>query len=195
MKDEQVRRHILDTVKTFFFAYGSDGVSMSRLAQEMKMSKKTIYKYFKFKEDLILCIIDELKANLERELEQIMSNPDIPPMDKIKMLVRKKVDIISQVKPPFINDINRSGVIKKSVEEIEDKMVPSCLIVLKEGQTHGVVREDINPEFFIEVVNTAIDKMLNFDALKRLSVSPDRAMEMIFDICLNGILVREEGSG
>lgn len=195
MKDEQIKRHILDTAKTLFFTYGSDGVSMSRIAQELKMSKKTIYKYFKYKEDLILCIIDKLRQNLETELNQIINNPDIAAMEKIKLLVRKKVDIISQVKPPFIKDINRSGVIKKSVEEIEDKMLPSCLIVLKEGQAHRVVREDINPEFFIEMVNAAIDKILNFDALRRLSVSPDRAMEMIFDICLNGILIREGGNG
>ena len=195
MKDEQVKQHILDTVRQFFFTYGSDGISMSKLAQEMKMSKKTIYKHFKFKEDLIICIIDDLRNKLKIELEQIMNNPDIPAMDKIKLLVRKKVDIISQVKPPFMKDINRSGDVKRSVEQIEEMLIPSCLIVMKEGQEQGVVRKDMNLEFFLEVVNAAIDKFLNFDALKRFSISPDRAMEMVFDICLNGILVKEEESG
>lgn len=195
MKDERVRQHIIDTVKDYFFSYGSNGVSMSKLAREMKMSKKTIYKYFKSKEELTLKVIEDTREKLVVKLDAVVHDPRLCLMEKIKRLIKLKVDILSQVKPPFMRDIDRHAVIKNSVNQIEDRIIPSHLgIILEQGQKEGLIRGDIDLNFFYEILSGAVNRIINFDALHRLSLSADKAAEMIFDVCLNGILVRGEES-
>ena len=195
MKDQKVKQHIIDMVKPYLFTYGSSGVSMSQLAKELRMSKKTIYKYFKSKEELTISIIDNEVNKLEAALEKIVQDSSIPILEKIKLLIRKKVEIISEVKPPFIRDIDKHCVIKKQVDQVEEKIVPNYLgIVLEEAQKMGLVRKDIDLRIFNEIIRASIDRIINFETLNRLSISADRAMELVFDICINGILLKEGDS-
>jgi len=60
--DEKVR--ILNQVFSLFAKYGFDGISMDEVAKRVGLSKATIYKYFKSKEDIVRVMVEEITAHL-----------------------------------------------------------------------------------------------------------------------------------
>ncbi|MCK5457664.1 MAG: helix-turn-helix transcriptional regulator, partial [Melioribacteraceae bacterium] len=57
-----------------FFRDGFRKVSMDELAKEMKISKKTIYRHFASKEEIVEATVDSLQTNLKRAIDQIINN-------------------------------------------------------------------------------------------------------------------------
>ena len=58
MKEEQ----IIEAARDLFSTYGYKRVSMDEIAKRANVTKKTVYSYFKSKEELLkYCINDEIK--------------------------------------------------------------------------------------------------------------------------------------
>ena len=55
---DEKRLEILERAVAVYMKYGIKSVTMDDLSQELGMSKKTIYKYFADKNDLIQSIIE-----------------------------------------------------------------------------------------------------------------------------------------
>jgi len=60
--DEKIR--ILNQVFSLFAKYGFDGISMDEVAKRVGLSKGSIYKYFKSKEDIVRDMVNEATAHL-----------------------------------------------------------------------------------------------------------------------------------
>jgi AcrR family transcriptional regulator len=55
---ERRRSYILDTAEKLFFSKGYDNVSMDDIANEVELSKATLYLYFKDKESLYFGVVN-----------------------------------------------------------------------------------------------------------------------------------------
>ena len=195
MQKDRIKAYIIETAKEYFYNYGTVAVSMSELARVMKMSKKTIYKYFKSKEQLALAVFKDTQNELLTKLENTYNSPHLSILNKIKMLVKQKVEVASKMKPSYIKDIKKYIDLELSVERTEDEIVTGYLLkILEDGKKKGIVREDVDLILFIEVLKGAINRFLSYEALNRFSISTDKAIEMIFDICLNGVLTNKPQS-
>jgi AcrR family transcriptional regulator len=66
---------ILEVAERIFFQYGYSNTSMEEIANECGMSKKTLYKYFKSKEGILLeCVKRRIDYNSNIISEIIYSN-------------------------------------------------------------------------------------------------------------------------
>ncbi|MGB0896186.1 MAG: TetR/AcrR family transcriptional regulator [Flavobacteriaceae bacterium] len=62
---------ILDTAGNMFLNYGFKSVTMDDIANEMSISKKTIYKYFQHKVDLVDASTDYVQKTIDTALKEI----------------------------------------------------------------------------------------------------------------------------
>ncbi len=67
MKEEQV----INAARKLFNKYGFKRVSMDEIAKEARVTKKTIYSYFKSKEDLLKYFIEEEVINMKNIVEEL----------------------------------------------------------------------------------------------------------------------------
>ena len=67
MKEEQ----IVDTARRLFGKYGYKRVSMDEIAREANVTKKTIYSYFKSKEDILKFFLNEEVQNMKKIVEEV----------------------------------------------------------------------------------------------------------------------------
>jgi AcrR family transcriptional regulator len=67
---EQLRRAILDAARKIFVADGYENFSMRKLAQQIEYSPGNVYLYFKSKEELFRCLVEE---SFERLLQTLTS--------------------------------------------------------------------------------------------------------------------------
>ena len=57
---EKKKKHILEKTAELYLKYGIRSVTMEDVSREVGISKKTLYQYFKDKEDLVNQTIDNL---------------------------------------------------------------------------------------------------------------------------------------
>ena len=64
------KEDILKAAKELFSAYGYKKVSMNEIAEKANVTKKTIYSYFKDKEDLFKQILSNEMENMKTIIEK-----------------------------------------------------------------------------------------------------------------------------
>lgn len=67
---EQLRQAILTAAEEMFVKEGFENVSMRKIARKIEYSPTTIYLYFKDKEELFCCLLEEYFAKLKRIMNQ-----------------------------------------------------------------------------------------------------------------------------
>ena len=80
--DSDAARHILAGARQHFFAHGFRGVTMDDLAEELGMSKKTLYAHFPSKTALLEAVIADKLRSVEAGLKGVMGGraADFPAM-------------------------------------------------------------------------------------------------------------------
>ena len=62
---------IVEAARNLFYRYGFKKVSMDEIANEAGVTKRTIYMYFKSKEDLLKYFIQEEIENMKEIVEEV----------------------------------------------------------------------------------------------------------------------------
>src|SRR5258706_16154180 len=102
----EAQEKILKSSLQLFFKYGIKHVTMDDIARELGMSKKTIYQFYKEKDDLgnQLCEI-EMK---ERECQFNEMNQTIKdPIQEIMMISLKMREMLQNINPMFFLDLQK----------------------------------------------------------------------------------------
>jgi len=63
------RQRIVETARAHFFGHGFRSVTMEDLAEELGISKKTLYAHFAGKRQLLQAVLDDKFASLEAKLK------------------------------------------------------------------------------------------------------------------------------
>ena len=92
-RKDQKTSQIISSAISEFLHNGLDAASMHRIAEDAEVSKRTLYKYFPTKEELIEAIIDRLMEGfLEMKLPDFSENQPID--QQISKLLDHKVELI-----------------------------------------------------------------------------------------------------
>lgn len=102
------KENVIKAARFLFSKYGYRKVSMDEIAGEANVSKKTIYTYFKDKNDLIrYFLVDEI--NEMNKLADEIDKKDIPFEDKIHELIMVQLD--------YRNNSKLLGTLLQEVEQ------------------------------------------------------------------------------
>ncbi|MCD7948586.1 MAG: TetR/AcrR family transcriptional regulator [Oscillospiraceae bacterium] len=61
---DEAKTRVAYQVFSLFALHGFDGISMDEVARQVKLSKATLYKYFKSKEDIVCDMVGEIRGHL-----------------------------------------------------------------------------------------------------------------------------------
>ena len=92
-KKLEIRESILEASYMLFHRYGIRSVSMDDIARELTISKKTIYQYFKDKDDLVSTVTAR-HMDMERQEMAEIENSSVDAIDelaKISVCLRKNL--------------------------------------------------------------------------------------------------------
>src|SRR5262245_21091431 len=68
---DSIRQRIVDAARAHFFGHGFRSVTMDDLAQELGISKKTLYAHFPGKFDLLEAVLTDKLASVEATLKEV----------------------------------------------------------------------------------------------------------------------------
>ena len=142
------QRQIVDAARKVIIKYGSEHVTVRRIAEEIGVSEGAIYRHFKSKRDILTFLIEDIENTLLCGLESLpLSSPltlaileETMATHMANVVQRRGVSfqVIAEIVSFGDKKLNRqaSAVINKYTERIR--------AILSEGVKTGAVREDID---------------------------------------------------
>ena len=147
MNEDTTKTRIIEGAKKLFQLYGFMRITIDEIAVNLKISKKTIYKHFKSKDDLIISITgtiqDQAREQIRNLLDRKLGFPDTM-MELLKIMQ----GIMMQITPPMMQDMRTMPHIWEEIDAKRRKMVAEHFATLIErGQKSGEIRKDVDPKF------------------------------------------------
>ncbi len=93
---KQRRLAILERAFALFAAEGYDGVTYQKIADRCEISRTTIYKYFKNKEQIFDYAISLATGNLTTMLEKVLNRKDWTAVEKIRRILHITIKMLAE---------------------------------------------------------------------------------------------------
>jgi AcrR family transcriptional regulator len=187
LKDQEIKTEILHNFRKAAAEKGFKKVSLDRLAAEMVISKKTIYKYFPGKEDLVAACLNEINDELDKSVKDIFEEQHpsrdmlVSALIKIFIQMSANVNILQDLHRYYpelwsVFDERRAARIKLAERFIEKGIAA--------GQFHNV---NVKVALFSYVA--AVRTVINPSFLKTNKIEFNEAYESLITLFLNGLLM------
>jgi len=185
-----VRQRIVDAARVHFFRHGFRSVTMDDLADELAISKKTLYAHFPGKFDLLEAVLADKFASVEATLKQVTRAHPHDFAATLPELLAGTQRELDEIKPPFVRDMRQKAPqVFKGVERRRGALIQRYFGKLfVEGQRAGMVRKDVPAKLMIEILLALVESIMNPPKMEELQMLPKEGFAGILKIVLEGAL-------
>ena len=193
MKTIDIEKSIVVTSTELFLTLGFKSVTMDDIAEEMKISKKTIYTFFANKEALVQSVVFSMYNHITTNLTQIREKANNP----ISELYEVKMFIMHQLKGEKTSPQHQLRKYYPNIhKELQKKQFDFMTKSVKKSLTKGVemklFRPSIDIDFISRMYFNGMVGIKNVDMFPTQKYSPEQLMENYLDYHLRAI-VTEDG--
>jgi AcrR family transcriptional regulator len=181
-------RKIVNAARRYFLAHGFRTITMNDLAEELGMSKKTLYVFFPSKAALLEAVLLEKFHDIDAELDRITIDcSDVPAaLHRFLACVQRHTE---EVQPPFVRDIRREPELFAIVEARRRDVIWRYFSkLLGEGRRSGIIRKEIPTTHIVEMLLAAVQALLNPSKMAELDLTPKTGFTTIIKVILEGVL-------
>jgi AcrR family transcriptional regulator len=188
-----MRSHILSTAKTLFLQFGFSKVTVDEIASRLGISKKTIYKYFTSKDELINTLLEQTISEMDAQCKGILQREDLGFVEKLREMMKNIAVQYSALHRPLMEDLERNAPhIWRRIAEFRSTLVHQGFgKLLREGIEQGMFRDDIDEKLILMIYLNAIESSINPQSLASLPFSAVQVYEAILKVIYEGILTSE----
>ena len=189
MKSTDLEKSIVATSTELFLTLGFKSVTMDDIAEEMKISKKTIYTFFANKEALVQSVVFSMYSYITTNLTQIREKASNP----ISELYEVKMFIMHQLKGEKTSPQHQLRKYYPNIhKELQKKQFDFMTKSVKKSLTKGVemklFRPSIDIDFISRMYFNGMVGIKNVDMFPIEKYSPEQLMENYLDYHLRAIV-------
>ena len=189
MKSIDLEKSIVVTSTELFLTLGFKSVTMDDIAEEMKISKKTIYTFFANKEALVQSVVFSMYSYITSNLTQIREKASNP----ISELYEVKMFIMHQLKGEKTSPQHQLRKYYPNIhKELQKKQFDFMTKSVKKSLTKGVemklFRPSIDIDFISRMYFNGMVGIKNVDMFPIEKYSPEQLMENYLDYHLRAIV-------
>jgi AcrR family transcriptional regulator len=184
------RQRIVEAARAHFFSHGFRSVTMDDLAEELGISKKTLYAHFPGKIEVLEAVLADKFAGVEAKLTEISrAYPHDFPTALHELLASMQREL-DEIKPPFVRDMRQKAPhVFKTVERRRAGLIERFFGKLfVEGQRTGMVRNDVPAKLMIEILLAMVQAIMNPPTMEELGLMPKEGFSGIVKVVLEGAL-------
>ena len=141
MSISKTRQKLVDVARQLFAMNGLENTTMNDIAQSSGKGRRTLYTYFKSKEDIYFAVIESELERLSDKLDEVAAKR-IPPQDKIIELIYMHLSMIRET-------VVRNG------KNFDDAEIELFRKVFREGKEDGEFDID-NVELVADITHYCI---------------------------------------
>jgi AcrR family transcriptional regulator len=184
----EVREKIIYGAIELFMKYGFKSITMDDIARHLSISKKTIYQFFKDKDELIYIVTELYLEQEQKDFEciHLKASNSIEELYLVSKCVRKNM---SELNPSILFDLQKyHHKAWKKFLEFKDRVfgtgIKECL---EKGIREGNFRNNINVEILAKLRMEQVQLVFNEDVFPRDKFDFKEVQMQIFEHFIYGI--------
>jgi len=186
-------QRIVEAARAHFFSHGFRSVTMDDLAEELAISKKTLYAHFPSKITLLKAVLADKCAGVEAKLEEITRAYPHDFSAALHELLANTQRELDEIKPPFVRDMRQKApqvfkIVERRRAELIERFFGKLFI---EGQRTGIVRKDLPAKLMIEILLAAVQAIVNPAKVEDLGLTPKTGFASVVKVVLEGVITRK----
>jgi len=189
MQEIDMKNLILVKFQALSAVRGIKNVTVDMLAKECGISKKTFYKYYQSKDEIVENFADNVVNNIAEEfvlIRKSKSNPE----EMINAFFDIIFAIIKNIPSAMIQDIRRFYPdVEARINTLREKYSVVFVATIKEGIKSGVFK-DINPLFLEGFYLGAVNEVFKPEFILKNNITINEAVSSFKTILLTGLLRR-----
>ena len=176
---------------TEFLEKGSFKTTMDELAKGLKISKKTIYKFFPSKVILLEKMLNYFQEKVKTELFNIVES-DKSKIDKLIEVGSFFAKFSLRMSKTKIIDFSKNEPkLWKVIDNFRTHVLEHVWeVIIVEGKQEGLI-VDKNNKIILTIILSSLKGIINPSFLTTNNISIKNAFEEIFPILINGILTEK----
>jgi AcrR family transcriptional regulator len=184
-----LRSRIVDAARELFHEHGYSKVSATEIAQAIGISKKTLYKEFETKEDILRAVILPKLQESAKQIDGIIADRAMPVLEKLKEVMSMIGFQHQRVSPVLSRDVFiHAPQVWQEIHEVKQARFRKFGTLLEEGIKRGVFRSDVPAEVILRSYTAAVENLMAPQTLGELPCTAQVAFQSLITILFEGIL-------
>jgi AcrR family transcriptional regulator len=188
-----LKTRILQKAFALFLAKGFTRVTTQDIASALGISKKTLYKYYSSKHEIVATAIERNLEGLGSRFDTIMHTGEWGFNEKfarVLMLIQKQIVSISEI---FLEDMSRHiPDVWEKIDSFRRKRVLAVLHrLMVQGQAEGSVRRDLDLDAVLFLLFGTINNSITPERLLRAGFPLEKVLATMIDLFYKGLLTAQ----
>lgn len=166
------------------------GTTADDIAGEIGISKATLYKTFRSKEEILRAVVRENMGEIQAGVEERIGDASLGFVEKLVSLLSFLADRISRFGPFLLRDIQRAapGLWQEVHEFRRDKLLKNFRIILESGRREGYFRSDVDLDLLLQMFISLVQQFVTPEEVRRTGRPPAAILGSIIRVFFQGIL-------
>lgn len=179
---------LLERTSTVFMKYGLKSVTMDDLCREIGVSKKTIYKYFEDKNDLVLSIMN-FKVGMDKEICHVCTRSATNAIDEIVNISNFVIEQFANINPSVFYDLPKHY--PEAWKIMHDHKWNFVLNNVRDniirGKEENLYRENLNPEVIARYYVAGMDSIMEAEVYPYPEFKTDEILAEVLRFHIRGL--------
>ena len=177
---QQLKGRILQIATVLFHQHGIKQVKMDDIANDLRISKRTLYEVYENKEDLLFEVLQQ-HDNVERQQLLEFDKPGTNVINIILEIYRVRTAEFITVNPLFFEDLQKYPNLLTYVRKLHNDKEAEIVAFIERGKNEGLFLENVNYGIVRELTFASEQFVMNNFLFKRYDITElSRIMIMLF---------------
>ena len=187
--ETETRDRIIATANRLFMEHKYSRVTMEEIAGELGISKKTLYKYFPNKEEILRAAVHRMMHEGAALLDPILNNSNLSFTEKLHGFMSVVARQTMKITPAIVDDISRNAPeIWHEIDTFRQKRFQMMGRLIREGIEQGLLRSDLNEELVVSLYMTMMRGMMIPDKIISEGHGPQDVVRTIATVFFEGMM-------
>jgi AcrR family transcriptional regulator len=189
------QKQIADAACNVIIKYGSEHVTVKRIAKEVGISETAIYRHFRSKREILSFLIEDIEKFLMSGIK--LSSPNSATTIKvIETTIKTHMSSVIQRKGMSFQVIAEiislgSKKLSKQVYDVINKYIEGIKYILETGLENGVIKKNVDLDAAALLFYGMVQGLINIWALSNYDLNAEERFLALWDIYKKAILNTE----
>jgi AcrR family transcriptional regulator len=188
----EVKEKIISGARQLFTKYGIRSITMDMIAEQLGVSKRTIYENFKDKDELLKYCIDEGMTEQRAKIYELIKNSENV-IDATFNFIKYSINIYKTFNLLFFYDIQKyyPELCELKIKHNDKQNLDRTIELLNQGKSEYLFRNEINVEIVARLISEQFKILNNQDVFPESKFSKIEVFENIVINFIRGIATEE----
>jgi len=188
------QRQIVDAARIVIIKYGSENLTVKKIAKEVGISETAVYRHFKSKRDILFLLVEYIERILLEDISRA-THKGAKPLEILNNGLRNQISAVEKrrgISFQVIAEIISLGdkKLNSRVSQAINKYTACLKDLLIEGVKSGEIRDDIDLDAVATALFGIVQGLVNIWSLGNYSFDPKERYAALWSIFREAIIKR-----